>query len=116
MTEFKKQWDTEMAMAVLANKTVDSDTWSEAVEWLMLYGPPHVQEILSQASYVATSEHFPELKPTGYSPDGKPLYDVQDLAKALNISPDEALKKLKAKEEIQETRHLFPPEDSHKIH
>lgn len=116
MSDFKKQWDTEMAMAVLANKTVDSETWSEAVEWLMLYGPPHVQEILSQASYVATSEQFPELKPTGYSPDGKPLYDVQALAQALNISPDEALKKLQEKEEKQETRHLFTGDDSLKVH
>ncbi len=116
MTDFKKQWDVEMAMAVLANKTVDSETWSEAVEWLLLYGPPHVQEILSKASFVATSEHFPELKPTGYSPEGKPLYDVQALAQALNISPEDALAKLQEKEEKQETKHLFTEEDSQKIH
>lgn len=115
MSEFKKQWDTEMAMTVLANKTVDSETWAEAVEWLMLYGPPHIQEILSQASSAATNEYFPDLKPTGYSPDGKPLYDVEALAQALNISKEEALAKLQEKEAKQETQHLFAEEDSHKI-
>lgn len=116
MSKFKQQWDEEMAMLVLANPTVDSETWAEAVEWLMLYGSPHVQEILSQASSAATSEHFPELKPTGYSPDGTPLYDVEALAKALNITPEEALAKLQQKEAEQETRHLFSEDDSHKIH
>lgn len=116
MSEFKKQWDEEMAMAVLANKNVDSETWAEAVEWLMLYGPAHIQEILSQASHVATKEYFPELKAKGYSPDGKPLYDVEALATALNISQEEVLQKLHEKEEMQETRHLFAEEDSHKIH
>ncbi len=116
MTEFKKQWDAEMAMAVLTNKTVDSETWAEAVEWLMLYGPPHIKEILNQASQVATSEHFPDLKPTGYSPDGTPLYDVQALAAALNITPEEAYEKLREKEGKQETRHLFSEEDALKIH
>jgi hypothetical protein len=116
MTEFKKEWDTEMAMAVLANKNVDSETWSEAVEWLMLYGPPHVQEILNQASFVATNEHFPDLKPSGYSPEGTPLYDINELAKALGISPEEAFEKLRKKEEKQETQHLFAQEDAQKIH
>ncbi|MBU0682583.1 MAG: hypothetical protein KKD73_14290 [Proteobacteria bacterium] len=116
MSDFEKQWNTEMAMSIMANKTVDSETWAEAVEWLMLYGPPHIQEILNQASHVATSEHFPELKPSGYNPDGTPLYDVQALAKALNISAEDILEKLHKKEEEQETRHLFAEEDSLKIH
>ncbi len=115
MTEFKKQWDMEMAMAVLANKDVDGETWSEAVEWLLLYGPPHIQEILSQASAMATNEHFPGLTPSGYGPDGNPLYDVQALAQALNISPEEALQQLREKEKKQETRHLFSADDSQKI-
>lgn len=115
MNDFKKQWDTAMAMAVLANKNVDSATWAEAVEWLMLYGPPSIQETLSQASSAATSAHFPGLKPSGYSPDGKPLYDVQALAQALHIPAEEVLTKLREKEEQQETSHLFCLEDSLKI-
>lgn len=116
MGDFKKQWDEEMAMAVLANPTVDGTIWAEAVEWLMLYGSPHIQEILSQASSAATSTHFPDLKPSGYSPDGTPLYDVEALALALNISPEEALGRLRAREQEQQTRHLFAAEESLKIH
>lgn len=116
MKEFKKQWDLDMAMTVLAHQTVDSETWAEAVEWLMLYGPPHVQDMLNQASHIATSQYFPELKPSGYNPDGTPLYDIEALAKALNISTDEVYEKLRTKEQLQQTRHLFGDGDAMKIH
>ena len=113
---FEKEWDLEMAMAVLENKTVDSKTWAEAVEWLLLYGPPHIKELLGQASANATNEHFPELQPTGYTDDGQPLYDLQAIADSLGITKEEAERKLAEKEMKQGIRHLFVGSESHKVH
>ncbi len=86
---FKDEWDLEAAMKVLEHKTVDSKLWAEAVEWLMLYGPPEIQQLLLEASAHATAKSFPELQPTGYTTDGQPMYDVTTLAKQLGISEDE---------------------------
>ena len=113
---FEKEWDVEMAMAVLENKTVDSKTWAEAVEWLLLYGPPHIKKLLGQASSTATNESFPELTPTGYTDDGQPLYDLQAIADSLGISREEAAQKLAEKEIKQGVRHLFDKSETHKIH
>ncbi|MCK5196505.1 MAG: hypothetical protein KAQ71_22020 [Desulfobulbaceae bacterium] len=113
--DFSNEWDLEMAMAVLENKTVDSKTWAEAVEWLLLYGPPHIKELLGQASSTATDEYFPELKPTGYTDDGKPLYDLQTIADSLGITREEAEQKLAEKELKQGVRHLFDESETHKI-
>lgn len=113
---FEKEWDLEMAMAVLENKTVDSKTWAEAVEWLLLYGPPHIRELLGQASNTATGECFPELQPTGYTDDGQPLYDLQAIADSLGITKEEAEQKLAEKEIMQGVRHLFDESETHKVH
>jgi hypothetical protein len=113
---FEKEWDLEMAMAVLENKTVDSKTWAEAVEWLLLYGPPHIRELLGQASNTATDECFPELQPTGYADDGQPIYDLQAIADSLGISREEVAQKLAEKEIKQGMRHLFEESETHKIH
>lgn len=115
MQEFKKSWDVEMAMTVLENETVDSETWAEAVEWLLLYGPPEIQELLSQASSVATDNCFPEIKQTGYTPDGKPCYDVEDIAKSLGITKEEAQQKIAEKEKVHGVRQLFDKDETHKI-
>lgn len=115
MHELKKSWDVEMAMAVLENKTVDSDTWAEAVEWLLLYGPPEIQELLSQASSVATSNCYPEIKQTGYTPDGKPCYDIEDIAKSLGITKEEAQQKVAEKEMAHGVRQLFDKDETHRI-
>ncbi len=112
---FKRQWDVEMAMTVLENKTVDSKLWAEAVEWLLLYGPPRIKEILSQASSMATQEHFPELKPTGYSPDGQPCYDVRKLAEFLGLTPEDIMKKLGEMEIKQESIHLYSENEINKL-
>lgn len=104
-----------MALDVLANKDVDSETWSGAVEWLMLYGPPQIKDLLAQASYSATSKKFPELAITGYTEDGQPLYDIKQLAETLNISLEEAGQMLTNKEVDQGVRHLFNEDESHKI-
>lgn len=108
--EFKEEWDLEMAMQVLENKTVGSKLWAEAVEWLLIYGPPQVKEILNQASGAATKEHFPELQATGYTPDGEPCYDVNAIARALGLSREEVMKKLAEMEVKQGAIHLY--EDS----
>ncbi len=113
--DLKKQWDVEMAMAVLENKTVDSKLWAEAVEWLLLYGPPQIREILSQASSLATREHFPELQPTGYSPDGQPCYDVRVLAESLGLSQEDIMEKLGKMEIKQEAIHLYSEDEVDKL-
>lgn len=115
MIDFKKSWNVEMAMAVLGNKDVDSDTWSEAVEWLLLYGPPEIKELLEQASSTATSSCYPELTPSGYTPDGEPCYDIDKIADTLGISKEEVLQKIAEKEAVHGKRHLFDEEETSKL-
>ena len=50
----KGEWDVDSAMAVLNHKTVDAKIWAEAVEWLILYGPDNIREILLNSSSTAT--------------------------------------------------------------
>ena len=90
MDTFAQEWTLESALAVLNHPTVDSKLWAEAVEWLLVYGPPEVRELLTAASGHATRASFPELKPQGYGPDGSPCYDIADLARSLGISEEEA--------------------------
>lgn len=115
MTKFAQEWDEEMAMAVLENPDVDSETWAEAVEWLLLYGPEQIKELLNQASTAASQSCFPELTPTAYSADGQPLYDMAKLAEALGVSEEEATKRLQEKEQSQGVRHLFGDEETTKV-
>ena len=113
--DFKQQWNTDMALAIMANEIIDSDTWAEAVEWLLLYGPPEIKEVITEASQMAAHAHFPDLKPTGLSEDGSPLYDVDDLAAALGISSEEAQQRLQEKEKLQKIQHLFANNSEQKI-
>lgn len=106
---FKEQWDLESAMKVLEHQTVDSKLWAEAVEWLILYGPPEIQKILLEASSTATKTHFPELKPSHYTADGQPVYDVAALAQSLGISQEEVLETINRKE--LEHDPFSPPEE-----
>ena len=105
--DFKDQWDLEAAMKVLEHKTVDSKLWAEAVEWLMLYGPPEIQKLLMEASAHATATSFPELQPTGYTADGQPMYDVAYLAKELGISEDEVRIIIEEKEKQHKEQSLI---------
>ncbi|MEN8139909.1 MAG: hypothetical protein ABFR97_01650 [Thermodesulfobacteriota bacterium] len=116
MSKIKQEWDKEMAMAVLENPSVDSETWASAVEWLLLYGPPEIKDLLSQASATATEDCFPKLTPTSYSPDGQPLYDIKELAQALGLSEEETRQRLEEREAEQGSRHLFGPEQAMKVH
>ena len=83
-----------MAMEVLASPNIDGESWSEAVKWLLLYGPPEVREMIQQASSLAFSEHFPGIEAKGYSAEGSPFYDLQDIAAALGVPAAEVADKL----------------------
>ncbi|MDK9709484.1 MAG: hypothetical protein OEL83_20795 [Desulforhopalus sp.] len=96
--EFKDLWDLESAMEVLSHKTVDGKVWVEAVEWLILYGPPEIRQLLLDASTLATNTSFPDLRPSHFTTDGQPCYDIRDLAKSLNILEEEVRKLLKEKD------------------
>jgi hypothetical protein len=116
MNDFKQEWDLPMALEVLGSPNVDSATWSEAVKWLLFYGPPELREMINQASGVATSEHFPELMPAGYDEDGAPCYDMQELAATLGLAEQElASRMVEWEEEAGEPRVVKPPR-VHRIH
>ncbi len=114
--DIKEQWDLESAMQVLKHKTVDAKVWAEAVEWLILYGPQEIRELLLQSSGTATHNCFPNLRAKGYAPDGQPCYSVADMAKAMGISEDEAREMLKEKEKAQGIHHFIDEDDTMKVH
>ena len=116
MTSFKDEWDLEMALEVLKNNSVDSQTWSEAAKWLMLYGPPDLQEILTKASSIATESCFPELTPDGYTESGEPCYNIDKIAEALGMTRDEAVQKISELEQEHRLQHLFDETETKKIH
>ncbi|MFC1523629.1 hypothetical protein ACFL6N_02440 [Thermodesulfobacteriota bacterium] len=115
MSDFKEQWNLDMALEVLRNPTVDAQLWSESVKWLLLYGPHDIKEMLLQSSGHATSRNFPELKPSGFTEEGDPCYDVQQLAEALGITEDEAREKISRLQEQGGLSLLFDPEETKKI-
>jgi len=86
---FKEQWNLEMALQVLGNESVDSETWAEAAKWLMLFGPADIKKVLFDASTCATNNFFPDLKPAGFNEQGDPCYDVARLAEVLGVEPEE---------------------------
>lgn len=94
MSDFKEQWNLEMAMEVLGNRDVDGEVWSEAVKWLLLYGPPQVKEILGQASSHAFKEYLPQLQAKGYGENGQPYYDLGEIAEALGVEEDQVAARL----------------------
>ncbi len=113
--DIKEQWDIESAMQVLQHQTVDAKIWAEAVEWLILYGPPQIRELLLQSSGTATHNCFPNLQAKGYAPDGQPCYSVAEMAKAMGISEDETREMLKEKEKAQGIHHFIDEEDTMKV-
>ena len=115
MTEFKKEWNVESAMEIVQHPTVDSRIWAEAVEWLLLYGPPEIQEMLSGASSYATGREFPELKPQGFAGDGELVYSVGDIAQALGISEEEAAEIIADKQQKHGVQQLFDKQSTKKM-
>jgi len=102
-------------MEVLVHRTVDSHLWADAVKWLLLYGPPPLREMLEQAASVATAAYFPDLVPTGFNDQGQPCYDVEDLARALRMSSEEATDLLGNMEEEYGEPLVFDKSDTHEI-
>ncbi len=115
MTVQHDEWTMETAMEILQHPTVDSKVWAEAVEWLMLYGPPEIRELLQQASGHATRESFPDLTPIGFTATGEPCYSIADLAKSLNISEEEAARIIEEKEQQHGIRQLFGEQETSKL-
>lgn len=114
--EFESIWDLESAMKVLKSETVESELWAEAVEWLILYGPPEIKQMLLDASASATELSFPGLKPSHITADGEAVYDIESLAKSLGIEEDEVKKILEKKNADYLTSHDFNDPDSSTFH
>ena len=115
MTEFKQEWTVESAMQILRHPTVDSRIWAEAVEWLLMYGPPEIREKLSEAAGYATGKEFPDLKPQGFTGEGEQVYVVAEVARALGISETEAAEILAGKQEKHGVQQLFDRQDTRKV-
>ena len=112
MSDFEQEWNLEMALEILQHPTVDSRLWADAVEWLLVFGPPEIREVLQQASGHATHHSFPGLKVQGYAPDGSPCYDIGELAQVLDISEEEARIQLQALEVKHGRRHGFDEDET----
>ena len=115
MVSFKEQWNLEMALEVLKSETVASRPWSEAAKWILLYGPPELQEIMRQASGIATHSCFPQLEPEHYTESGEPCYDIEKLAEVLGVSRLEALQKMAELEDELGIQHLIDSSETSKI-
>jgi len=114
--EFKDLWDLESAMQVLEHKTVDSKLWAEAVEWLLHYGPAEIRQMLLDASEIATGTTFPDLKPTHYTPDGQPCYDIGALAKTLGITENQTREILRRKEQEENKDQMAKTDENIIVH
>lgn len=112
MNTFAHQWSLEAALDILQHPTVDSRLWADAVEWLLIFGPPEIREVLQQASGHATQSSFPGLKAQRYAPDGSPCYDIAELAQALGISEEEARAQLQEMESKHGMRHGFDEDET----
>ncbi len=115
MTDFKEEWTVETAMEILAHPTVDSRVWAEAVEWLLLYGPPEIREMLNQASGHAMRREFPELVPEGYTDEGEPVYALDKLAASLGITEEEVAELIAGKERRHGVAHRVDPGAARKV-
>lgn len=115
MAEFKNQWDVVMAMQVLIDPHVESRLWSEAVKWLLLYGPSEIRELIAQSSGFATNKCFPELKPEGFNAEGEPCYSLSELAAVLGMTDGEAKEKLADMGAAQQVQYLFGEDEVRKL-
>lgn len=112
MNGFKNSWTLESALTVVRHPTVDGTVWAEAVEWLLIYGPPDIRAMLEQAAGQSMTASFPGLRPKGYAPDGSPCYDIAELAALIGISEEEARERIAVQEERHGIRQSYGKEDS----
>jgi len=113
--EFKDTWTLDNALHILKHPTVDSKLWADAVEWLVLFGPPEIKKLLLASSGHAIGACFPDLKIKSYSADGEPCYEIADLARSLGIDIQEAQEILLEKEKSHGRQHGFMSTDTTKI-
>jgi len=109
-------WNLKDAMAVILNPTVDSRTWAEAVEWMMLYGPPGAREAIEMASISATCNCLPEIKPDGINREGELCYNIAGLARAMGMSEDEVGEKLNRLQAEKNRQFIFAKDETGSVH
>lgn len=114
--DFKEHWNLDVAMEVLQSKNVDAKLWAEAVEWLLLYGPPEIVSILLKASSQATDSIFAEQRINHSTPEDQVSYSREDLARSLGISEREALEIIARKKMLHNTFHFWAEGTSETIH
>lgn len=115
MNDIKNQWNLEMALQVIQQETVTGEVWADAAKWLLLYGPPQIQDLLLQASSIATLHSFPQLQSAGYTDEGEPCYDIRKLATTLGLSEDETIEKMQELERQHGRTQLYAEEAIRKI-
>ncbi len=103
----ENEWDIKTALAVIMSKGVDSRTWAEAVEWVMLFGPPTLRETIEAASMTATCDCLPEVRAAGINADGEICYDIADLARALGVGEEELGEKINRLQAEKKRRIIF---------
>ena len=94
MEDYEAQWNLEMALAVLGSENVDGELWAEAVKWLLLYGPPELRALLTEASAGTFAQAFPGVQVLGHGDTGQPYYALSDLAEALGVPLEAAAERL----------------------
>ncbi len=114
--DFKDYWNIETALRIVQNKTVDSQLWAEAVEWLLLYGPPEIVSVLLQASGQATEQCFPDLQTAQFTSDGMVCYDISQLARSLGIPEEEVRQILSRKTDTDHAVHFYGTGGSTTVH
>ena len=114
--KFKNLWDIKSAMQILASKNVDAELWAEAVEWLIVNGPPEIRQMLLDASENATEMTFPNLRPSYVTIDGEAFDSVSDIAESLGISEAEAQKIIKRKQQEHNLFDFISPETDGTTH
>ncbi len=102
-------------MKILEHPTVDSELWAEAVEWLLIYGPEEVKELLNAASGHALQQSFPGVHAVGFDRNGNPCYSVEQLAEALDITEEEAEQIIRDKEKKHGISQLLEKDEGSTI-
>lgn len=114
--DFKEHWDLDTALKIVQNKTVDSKLWAEAVEWLLLFGPPEIVSILLQASGHATEQVYPALVTDNSAHDDQTRYDLSRLARSLGLDEEELLTVIRRRRKSDKMVHFFDDNGSQTVH